>query len=214
MNEKTVLGRFRQLKIITIEELVRLLQCSAITARRRLKTWQTYTSVNKNGRYYTLPRIPVFDENGLWEYQKVLFSKHGNLKQTIIELIRHAKAGLSAVELADIIGFAPNSSFLSQIKDVPGVKREKYQGRFIYLSDKPEVYNRQKHERVSVHIVNDFPTDSEAIVILVQLIKNPDIGTEQLSDKLLIQGKQIAPDSIRKFLTFHGLLKKTLDTKP
>ena len=213
MNEKIVLGKFRRLKIINIEELVRLLQCSAITARRRVKNWQTYTSVNKNGRYYTLPQIPVFDENGLWKYQKVLFSKHGNLKQTIIALIRDAKAGLSAVELADIIGFAPNSSFLSQIKDVPGVKREKHQGRFIYLSDSPDVYNRQEHERATVHRVNDFPTDSEAIVILVQMIKNPDIGIERLSDKLLIQGKQIAPDSIRKFLTFHGLLKKTLDTK-
>jgi hypothetical protein len=213
MDEKIVFRKFRQLKIITIEELVRLLQCSAITARRRLKKWQTYTSVNKNGRYYTLPQIPVFNENGLWKYQTVLFSKHGNLKQTIVELIRDAKAGLSAVELADIIGFAPNSPFLSQIKDAPGVKREKHKGRFIYLSDSPEVYNRQKHERGSVHRDNEFPTDSEAIVILVQLIKNPDIGIEQLSDKLLMQGKQIVPDSIRKFLTFHGLLKKTLDTK-
>lgn len=213
MNEKTVLRKFRQLKIMTIEELVRLLQCSAITARRRLKKWQTYTSVNKNGRYYTLPKIPVFDENGLWKYQTVLFSKHGNLKQTIVELIRDAKAGLSAVELANIIGFAPNSSFLSQIKDVPGIKREKHQGRFIYLSDSLEVYNRQKHERASVHRANDFPTDSEAIVILVQMIKNPDIGIEQLSDKLLTQGKRIVPDAIRRFLTFHGLLKKTLDTK-
>lgn len=213
MDEQPVLNKFRQLKIITIEQLVRFLQCSAITARRRLKKWQTYTSVNKNGRYYTLPQIPVFDQNGLWRYQTVLFSKHGNLKQTIVELITDSKSGLSAVELADIIGFAPNSSFLSQIKDAAGVRREKHQGRFIYFSDSSEVYNRQTQERIFVHRADDFPTDSQAIVILVELIKNPGIGAEQLSDKLLIQGKQIAPGSIRKLLTFHGLLKKTLDTK-
>ena len=146
MNEKTILRKFRRLKIVTIEELVGLLQCSAITARRRLKNWQTYTSVNKNGRYYTLPQIPVFDENGLWKYQQVLFSKHGNLTKTIVELIRTSQKGLSAVEIAGI-DLTPNSSFLSRIKKVPGVRREKHQGRFVYLSERPEIYSRQKHRR-------------------------------------------------------------------
>jgi len=40
-----------------------------------------------NGRYYTLPQVPVFDENGLWKFQTVLFLNHGNLKQTIVALI-------------------------------------------------------------------------------------------------------------------------------
>ena len=213
MDEKTVLEKFRQLKIITIEQLVGFLHCSAITARRRLKKWQTYKSVNKNGRYYTLPRIPIFDENGLWWYQTVLFSKHGNLRQTIVELITESKAGLSAIELADIIGFAPNSSFLSQIKDAAGIKREKHEGRFIYFSDRPQVYSRQTQERIFVWSADDYPTDSQAILILVELIKNPGIGVEQLSERLLIQGNRIGPDSIRKLLSAHDLLKKIPDTK-
>ena len=84
MDEKYVLQRFRRQKIITIEQLVRLLKCTVITVRQRLKKWKTYTIINKNGRYYTLTKIPVFDENGLWKYQTVLFSKHGNLKQTAL----------------------------------------------------------------------------------------------------------------------------------
>ena len=215
MDEKYVLQRFRRQKIITIEQLVRLLKCSVITVRRRLKKWKTYTSINKNGRYYTLPKIPVFDENGLWKYQTVLFSKHGNLKQTIVELIKDSETGLSAVEIAGIVDLAPNSSFLSQIKkNVPGVRREKYQGRFIYLSDSPDIYNRQKQRwTLSRQEGIDFPTDSEAIVILVQLIKHPDIGIDQLSDKVSRQGKRVHPDAVRWFLGFHDLLKKTLDTK-
>lgn len=214
MDEKYVLQRFRRQKIITIEQLVRLLKCSVITVRRRLKKWKTYTSINKNGRYYTLPKIPVFDENGLWKYQTVLFSKHGNLKQTIVELIKDSETGLSAVEIAGIINLAPTSSFLSQIKNVPGVRREKYQGRFIYISDSPDIYNRQKQRwTLSRQEGIDFPTDSEAIVILVQLIKHPDIGIDQLSDKVSRQGKRVHPDVVRRFLEFHDLLKKTLDTK-
>lgn len=214
MDEKYVLQRFRRQKIITIEQLVRMLKCSVITVRRRLKKWKTYTSINKNGRYYTLPKIPVFDENGLWKYQTVLFSKHGNLKQTIVELIKDSETGLSAVEISGIVNIAPSSSFLSQIKNVPGVRREKYQGRFIYLSDSPDIYNRQKQRwTLSCQEGIDFPTDTEAIVILVQMIKHPDIGIDQLSNKVSRQGKRVPPDAIRRFLEFHHLLKKTLDTK-
>jgi len=83
MDEKQVLQTFSRKKILTIDQLVDLLQCSVITVRRGLKQWSAFTSINKNGRYYTLPRIPLFDENGLWRYQTVLFSNHGNLTQSI-----------------------------------------------------------------------------------------------------------------------------------
>lgn len=210
MDETQVLENFRRQKIITIEQLVKLLKCSVITARRRLKKWQTYTSINKNGRYYTLPQIPVFDKNGLWKYQRILFSKHGNLKQTIVALIADSQKGLSAVEIAELVGLVPNSSFLSQFKNVHGVKREKHQGRFIYLSDRPEIYTRQKQGWTTIA----FPTDAQAVVILVQLIKYPDIGIEQLADHVSAQGQSVEPATIRRFLQFHDLLKKTSDTKP
>ena len=187
-----------------------MLKCSVITARRRLKKWQTYTSINKNGRYYTLPQIPVFDKNGLWKYQRILFSKHGNLKQTIVALITDSQKGLSAIEIAELVGLAPNSSLLSRFKNVAGVKREKHQGRFIYLSDRLKIYTRQKQRWTSIA----FPTDAQAVVILVQLIKYPDIGIEQLADHVSAQGQSVEPAAIRRFLQFHDLLKKTSDTKP
>jgi hypothetical protein len=213
MDEKHVLQEFRRQKIITIDQLVKLLACSVITARRRLKKWRTYTSINKNGRYYTLLQVPVFDENGLWRYQTVLFSKHGNLTKTIVELIRISQKGLSAVEIAGIVDLTPNSSFLSRIKNVPGVRREKHQGRFVYLSERPEIYSRQKHRWTLGQGVADFPTDVQAIIILVQLIKHPGIGIEQLTSKVSKQDKRIDPEAVIRFLQFHDLLKKTSDTK-
>jgi hypothetical protein len=213
MDEKKVLQKFRRQKIITLDQLVKLLTCSMITARRRLKKWQTYTSINKNGRYYALPQIPVFDENDLWWYQTVLFSKHGNLTQTIVELIRASEKGFSAVEIAGIVDLAPNSSFLSRIKDVPGIRREKHQGRFIYLSERPEIYNKQKHRWTFSRSIADFPTDAQAIIILVQLIKHPGIVIEQLAGKVAKQDRRIDPGAVRRLLQFHGLLKKTAATK-
>ena len=212
MNETHVIEKFSRQKIITIGQLVEWLKCSVITARRRLKKWQTYTSINNNGRYYTLPQIPVFDENGLWKYKSVLFSKHGNLKQTIVALIKESAKGLSAVEIAEFVDLVPNSSFLSRFKSVPGVKREKHQGRFIYLSDHPQIYSRQMQTRASRQTDAGFPSDSEAVEILVQLIKYPGIGIEQLATKVSKPGKQVAAAMIRRFLGFHDLLKKTSAT--
>ena len=94
MDEHDILVEFRKKKIMTIEDLRPLFQSSTITVRRRLKKWGTFTSINQNGRYYTLPEIPEFDENGLWRYHMALFSKHGNLGQTVIDLIKRFEAGL------------------------------------------------------------------------------------------------------------------------
>ena len=214
MDENRVLEKFRRQKIITIAQLIELLKCSVITARRRLKKWQSYTSINKNGRYYTLPQIPVFDENGLWKYRTVLFSKHGNLKQTIVALVTGSEEGLSAVEIAEFVDLAPNSSFLSRFKSVPGVRREKHQGRFIYLSDHPEIYSRQKQTRATGLGAVGFPSGTVAVEILVHLIKHPDISIEQLSAKVSKPGKQVGSGTIRKFLQFHNLLKKTSVIRP
>lgn len=210
MDENQVLENVGRRKIITIDQLVDLLECSAVTARRRLKQWKAHTSINKNGRYYTLPRIPVFDENGLWRYQAVFFSRHGNLKQTIVALIEGSPKGLAAAEIAELVDLAPNSSFLSQLRDAPGVKREKHGGRFIYLSDQPDIHERQKERREEIA----FPTDAQAVAILVQLIKHPGIGVSELAGRVSDQGISVGPAAVQRFLQFHDLLKKTPDTRP
>lgn len=208
MNEDKVLEAFKRQTVITLEQLVSMQNCSAITARRKLKKWQTYTSINHNGRYYTLPQIPVFDTNGLWRYQGILFSKHGNLKQTIIALITGSSKGLSGVEIAELVGIAANSSFLSQFKNVPGITREKLKGRFVYLSGRPDIYKRQK-QRLDV----SSPTDAQAVTILVQLIKHPKADVKQLAAYVSEQGVSLEPSIISAFLRSHDLLKKISNTK-
>ena len=89
-----------------IEELSGLLGSSLVTARRRLRQWKAYTSYNQNGRYYVLPDIAKFDTDGLWRHQDILFSQHGNLKQTVIGAKKYAEGrGLSIdVQNDTIIG--------------------------------------------------------------------------------------------------------------
>jgi len=214
MHEIDVLKRFRRVKVLTIEQLMDLLKSSVITARRRLKKWEALTSFNQNGRYYTLPKIPQFDNHGIWKYQRILFSKYGNLKQTIIELVRRSEAGLSAREVAQIVEIPSNSSIFSQLQRVTGIRREKHQGRFVYFSDQQETYQKQKSLLSRPQAAAALPSDEEAVLILVQHIKHPHIGMEELSERVARQGKRIAPSVIQSFLEHHDLLKKIPDTGP
>ena len=201
MDEYDVLAKFRQNKIMTIEKLVDVLQCSAITVRRRLKKWEAFTSINKNGRYYTLPGIPEFDGNGLWKYQSALFSKHGNLRQTIIELVRKSQKGLSATDISQTIEIPSSSSYFSQIKDSDGIKREKHQGRFFYFADSPVKYLQQKRG-LGQQRTDDWITDAQAVKILVHLINNPGIEADRLAIESAPQGKRLTHLPLSNFWNF------------
>ena len=213
MDEHDILEEFRKKKIMTIEDLRPLLQSSTITVRRRLKKWSTLTSINQNGRYYTLPEIPDFDGNGLWKYQLALFSRHGNLRQAIIELIKRSETGLSAADLSRIIEIPSNSSYFSQLQRSVEITREKHQGRFVYFAAAPAEYKQQK-SKIAHQDISRWWTDAQAVQILVHMIKNPGICIEQLSIESAPPGKRFAPDAVKNFLKFHGLLKKTPDSLP
>lgn len=148
---RAALRTFKQRKIMSIAQLVGLLNCSVPTVRNRLKEWNTFTSYNKNGSYYTLPGIPEFDKNGLWKCKRVFFSKHGNMKQTIIQLVKSSESGLDAAQIGRLLGLMPRS-FTSHLKDLPDLSRETFAGRYVYFSDDEELYLLQKKKSAAYHL--------------------------------------------------------------
>lgn len=203
--QKTIAER----KVITIDVLTSLLNSSIKTARRRLKLWEAYTSYNENGRFYTLASIPEFDANGLWAYRSIRFSKYGNLRQTAINLIKLSRAGLDAAEINDLLGI-PVRSFLSALQKHADIRREKIQGRFVYFAAVEQEFNEQKSRRVSMTRITQLPRDTEAILILVETIRNPHLSAEALSVKLRESNCVVTPESIRNLFAYYGLtVKKT-----
>jgi len=208
-----LLNVIKKEKVMTIEQLNQLLNCSSRTAQRRLKQWQAYRSYNQNGRFYTLPDIAKFDEQGLWKYKDVFFSQYGNLKDTVIRLVENSIMGLEASEIGEILGLLPRS-FMSHFRSMPGLCREKCQGRFVYFSDKQDIYVRQKRDRRQLLTTGakKLPPDSDAVLILVDQIKHPHCSIEQCAMRLRKKVKHIRIDVIYALLDYHGLLKKTRDT--
>ena len=126
MNEESILKKLRSQKTFTVDQVQLFLHCSPRTARRRMKAWKVFTSVNQNGRYYVLPDIPAFNASGLWKYRNILFSTHGTLKQTIIHVIQQSHHGLSSHEITDQIGLPHNRSLLSHLRESSEIRREKF----------------------------------------------------------------------------------------
>jgi len=206
---RKTLKTFRARKVLTIEELAGLLQSSLSTARRRLKAWNTFTSYNKNGRYYALPSVPVFDANGLWWYRDIGFSRYGNLTETLTGLVCCSQAGLSAAELGQRLGMEPRS-FLWLFRNHPALTREKHQGRFVYFAAESAICQRQRDGRMIMDAGARRPSDSEVIVILVETIKHPELSIEQLCRNLKKQGIAVAEQAVVNLFAYHGLeLKKT-----
>lgn len=211
---RTAWHQLEKIKVFNIEDLTSLLTCSVPNARLKLRQWQAYTSYNQNGRYYTLPQVPRFNDYGLWHYKNIAFSRHGNLKKTVIQLVSASSAGLSGKQLGEILGLLPRS-FLHHFRTCPGIYREKHDGVFIYFSDIDQVYEKQLQERRSLAarsaIVN--LSDPEAILILVAIIREYGISAEEIMALPEIQKSKIKLSTIKGFMAYHGLLKKTPDSR-
>jgi hypothetical protein len=199
-------------KIFTLKRLVAILECSSRTAQTKLKLWGTFTSYNQNGKYYTLPEIPDFDVHGLWRFKNVAFSKHGNLKKTIVHLITSSPAGLTGRQLGELLGLSPQS-FVHHLHHYLGISREKRDGVFVYFSDDPLEYKKQIQERATYIRQTAAITisDSEAVMILVAIIKHHGISLEEILRLPEIRKSKMARNAIQEFLAIHGLVKKTPD---
>lgn len=201
------------MRVFTLDRLVSSLSCSVPTARLKLKQWGAYTSYNQNGRYYSVATVPRFDNNGLWHYKDIYFSRYGNLKNTVIELVEGSSSGLTGKEIGALVKLDPRS-FLHHFRNAGGIQREKREGVYVYFSDNPAIYKKQLKIRSELGCpTGEFVSDAGAVVILSALIKHHEISFEDIMALPEIQMHKISPASIRDFLERHGLVKKTPATK-
>lgn len=211
---KNVSTFLEKIKIFTIDQLVSSLDCSIPTARLKLKYWQAYTSYNHNGRYYALPTVPHFDKNGLWFYKNIFFSKYGNLRNTVVNLINNSPSGLTGREIGNLVGLSPRS-FLHHFRNVSQIQRQKREGVYVYFSYDPEKYKAQIQNRIrDVGSAQEPISDADAVVILAALIRHHDISVEDIMELPEVKRGNFLRSGIQEFLDHHGLLKKTPDIKP
>lgn len=101
---KKLVDVFNLEKVLNLDTVKKLLgTTSRMTAFRKLKDLEYYSSYSHCGKYYTLCSIPQFDTNNLWEFRGVHFSGYGNLMETIPAFVKNSVAGYFASELEEIL---------------------------------------------------------------------------------------------------------------
>lgn len=199
---------FKESKVLTLEQVSKIRQCSIRTVQRQFAGLSVFRSYNKNSRYYTLTGIPRFNTNDIWEYREILFSRFGDLRKTVRHLVADSECGLNGNEIGDIVKLQPRS-FMHHFSELDGVFREKYGGVYVYFSSDPVVYERQSRKRSRICEIQNIQ-DADAVKLLVAYIKNPQASATELSETLARENNcHIAPTDIVNFLSFHDLLKKT-----
>ena len=143
----TVRSFLKRKKAATLEELKSALDTEGtMTVFRKLKRLGYLSSYSHRGKYYTLRDVPEFDEQGLWSWHEVWFSKYGNLVETAKEFIEEAESGFTAAELQDILHVESKRALL-RLYRARRVRREIAGGVQVYFSKETARYSRQSKRR-------------------------------------------------------------------
>ena len=202
---------FDQKKCWAIEELTHSLNYSTISIRRFLKDIGYYSSFTHNSMWYTLHPIPKFNKRGLWFYQEIGFSKHGNLKQTIFNFVSKSPQGLTAKDLFEIL-LIPCHPVLNQMYKKNQIDRFNTQRGFVYLSI--DIKKRQRQlNRLQSQLFTAKESGSlnaqAAVYVLVEYIKHPEASVAELSKAVEKREVKASPEAITVLFKEHDL-KKTL----
>ena len=133
----------RRCKIATMPELKRALGTEVdVTVFRKLKQLAYRTSYSHRGSYYTLDENAQFDDNGLWSFQSVWFSRQGTLLDTAQAFVENSSAGYFAEELDHRLHVGTKEPLLRLVQH-ERVAREPVQGLYLYCSMNPVLRQRQ-----------------------------------------------------------------------
>ena len=199
-------------KIFTIDTLTSSLHCSIRTAWRRLHEWNALTSYNKNAKFHTLPEVPVFDQYGIWRYNDIHFSQHGNLTKTIIALVQDSTEGLKVQQLCSMLGLSAKSIY-AHLRSIGEIRSQRNGRMLVYFSSQPLVKAKQveHRQRIESTTVSKLPRNTDAILILVDRIKHPYDSIEQCARRMKAHSSMITTETVRTLLLQYNIGKKTAD---
>jgi hypothetical protein len=203
---------YEQNKCYTINELCQKSDYSRRSIHRFLSELGYFSSFTHNSKWYTLATIPNFNKDGLWFYENIGFSKHGDLKKTIVHLINRTSQGISANQLIEKLSI-PCHAVLNHLYKNGSISRCKHNKYFFYFSA-DEKKKRQQLKRLQFFQRESNVTKSStaltaqaAVYVLVEYIKHPHATFDELS-AAVAERKIIAPvGEIIRFFEEHDLKK-------
>ncbi|HEC43143.1 hypothetical protein LCGC14_2876520 [marine sediment metagenome] len=134
--ENQLVSSFHNYFVLTMEDFKNILQTtSRMTVFRKLKHLSYKTSYSHCGKYYTLDSIANYDNNGIWAYNQIYFSKFGTLKNTVLHSIEKSSGGFTSYELEEFLRVPVHNTVFDLWKNRK-IRREQITKQYIYLSVK------------------------------------------------------------------------------
>lgn len=115
---------------------------AAITVFRKLKSLRYLSSYTHAGKYYTLPEIAQFNDQGLWSWHDIRFSRYRTLKRTVEHWVTGSKSGYFESELAQELKVQVRVPLLRLLQHRL-IDRERISGRYLYCAADPLRHRQQ-----------------------------------------------------------------------
>jgi hypothetical protein len=194
-----------------IEPLAAELGYSIPSVRRFLAEVGYYSSFTHNGGWYTLRWIPRFDDDALWFYNDIGFSRAGSLTNTLVDLATRSTAGMSAEQLGAKLRCRCHS-VLVQLWRQGRLQREKMGRSHVYLAIDPDIAAVQRRTVQSLSVIQ-LPAEI-GVLIFAEFIRKPDSSFERLATAISRDNSvTVEAAQIERLFHQHGL-KKTTQTAP
>ena len=216
---KTLQRLFRRSRVVEIDALYRTLKTrSRMSVFRRLRHFNYLTSYSHAGGFYTLTEIPRFDENGLWRYGDIGFSKAGTLKNTIAHLVDVGDAGRTQGELRQLLRVRVHDTALHLVRE-ERIDRQRIEKKYLYVSAEAERAAEQiaaRRELLATATAVAVPLPPSTIIeILLEVINASQawVAPAIVADRLTGRGLTVSTEQVEVVFTDYGLdpEKKTAD---
>ncbi|MCP4403217.1 MAG: hypothetical protein GY801_38655 [bacterium] len=178
---------------------------------RDLKKLDVISSYTHTGQYHALRRLAKFDENGLWFFQDVGFSRYGTLKRSLVHVITHSQAGMTHREMRKLFRVEVQKP-LTDLVSTNAVARQLLPRRIhVYLSA-DETSGAQWERRLAIGakaLDVALPAESIRIEILVEVIRAPKRTLEEkvLGPLLRERGVLVKDEEVRYVLAYYDIKK-------
>lgn len=167
---------FARRQIATMPELKKALGTrSDATVFRKLQALSYLSSYSHRGRYYTLAKIPRFDDWGLWSHRSVHFSRYGTLRATAEAFVLDAEAGWRATELEGLLEASVQETLLGLVRE-QRIARERVGGKYLYCAPDPPTRTRQLQTRRTREVEADLGV----------LLGGPNVAAEEIKAAIIL----------------------------
>lgn len=179
---------------------------------RDLKKLDLVTSYTHTGQYHALKSAARFDADGLWFFGQAGFAKYGTLKNTLIQIISDAQAGMTQKELKSLLRIKVQNTLTHLVQSNAVERHLLPQSIYVYLSVEKQTAQNQLQRRLAIHdrapeVV--LPAENLIIEILLELIRALDCRADanELGKLLRKRGIAIEDPDIVYVLAYYGIKK-------